>query len=147
MDVLSMFQRPRSVALEYEKPVTYGTGLIYPLDCLVECGFIREFRINLVATPRADAHQRIFINIISTTTVEPLPLSSFDAPLQEDFYAPLRKYLKDKSGCSLVAPALGRAPTLATSATSSAALTSPSGIFSATSLPPKPLFFLGSLNP
>ncbi|MED6121843.1 hypothetical protein PIB30_033858 [Stylosanthes scabra] len=30
MEVLSMFQRPRSVALEYEKPGTYGTGLIPP---------------------------------------------------------------------------------------------------------------------
>ncbi|MED6137030.1 hypothetical protein PIB30_061186 [Stylosanthes scabra] len=38
MEVLSMFQRPRSVALEYEKPGTYGTVLIYPLDRLVECG-------------------------------------------------------------------------------------------------------------
>ncbi|MED6219637.1 hypothetical protein PIB30_037610 [Stylosanthes scabra] len=34
-----MFQRPRSIALEYEKPGTYGTVLIYPLDRLVECGF------------------------------------------------------------------------------------------------------------
>ncbi|MED6146989.1 hypothetical protein PIB30_039846 [Stylosanthes scabra] len=33
-----MFQRPRSVALEYEKPRTYGMVLIYPLDRLVECG-------------------------------------------------------------------------------------------------------------
>ncbi|MED6192743.1 hypothetical protein PIB30_012913 [Stylosanthes scabra] len=40
MEVLSMFQRPRSVALEYEKPGTYGTGLIYPLYRLVECGFV-----------------------------------------------------------------------------------------------------------
>ncbi|MED6132428.1 hypothetical protein PIB30_018818 [Stylosanthes scabra] len=39
MKDLSMFQRPRSVALEYEKPGTYGTVLIYPLDRLVECGF------------------------------------------------------------------------------------------------------------
>ncbi|MED6147353.1 hypothetical protein PIB30_043333 [Stylosanthes scabra] len=38
MEDLSMFQRPRSVALEYEKPGTYGTVLIYPLDRLVECG-------------------------------------------------------------------------------------------------------------
>ncbi|MED6226449.1 hypothetical protein PIB30_103895 [Stylosanthes scabra] len=30
MEVLSMFQRPRSVALEYEKPGTYGKGLIPP---------------------------------------------------------------------------------------------------------------------
>ncbi|MED6161044.1 hypothetical protein PIB30_056992 [Stylosanthes scabra] len=30
MEVLSMFERPRSVALEYEKPGTYGTGLIPP---------------------------------------------------------------------------------------------------------------------
>ncbi|MED6176159.1 hypothetical protein PIB30_085412 [Stylosanthes scabra] len=36
MEDLSMFQRPRSVALEYEKPRTYGTVLIYPLDRLVE---------------------------------------------------------------------------------------------------------------
>ncbi|MED6192741.1 hypothetical protein PIB30_012911 [Stylosanthes scabra] len=34
-----MFQRPRSIALEYEKPGSYGTGLIYLVDCLVECGF------------------------------------------------------------------------------------------------------------
>ncbi|MED6123911.1 hypothetical protein PIB30_054097 [Stylosanthes scabra] len=34
MEVLSMFQRPRPVALEYEKPGTYRTVLIYPLDRL-----------------------------------------------------------------------------------------------------------------
>ncbi|MED6138790.1 hypothetical protein PIB30_077838 [Stylosanthes scabra] len=39
MEVLSMFQRRRSVALEYEKLGTYGTGLVHPLDRLVECGF------------------------------------------------------------------------------------------------------------
>ncbi|MED6187613.1 hypothetical protein PIB30_078072 [Stylosanthes scabra] len=53
MEDLSMFQRPRSVALEYEKPGTYGTVLIYPLDRL-----IRELRINLVATPRAGASSK-----------------------------------------------------------------------------------------
>ncbi|MED6210890.1 hypothetical protein PIB30_068369 [Stylosanthes scabra] len=41
MEDLSMFQRPRTVALEYEKPGIYGT--------------IRESRINLIATPRAGA--------------------------------------------------------------------------------------------
>ncbi|MED6111563.1 hypothetical protein PIB30_053367 [Stylosanthes scabra] len=30
MEDLSMFQRPRSVALEYEKPGTFGVGLIPP---------------------------------------------------------------------------------------------------------------------
>ncbi|MED6209099.1 hypothetical protein PIB30_051422 [Stylosanthes scabra] len=35
-----MFQRPRTVALEYEKPGTYGTVLIYPLNRLVKCGFV-----------------------------------------------------------------------------------------------------------
>ncbi|MED6140354.1 hypothetical protein PIB30_092358 [Stylosanthes scabra] len=40
MEDLSMFQRPMSVALEYEKPETYGTVLIYPLDRLVECGSV-----------------------------------------------------------------------------------------------------------
>ncbi|MED6212744.1 hypothetical protein PIB30_086517 [Stylosanthes scabra] len=82
MEDLSMFQRPRTIALEYEKPGTYGTVLIYPLNLLVECGFvgnmavnpwvgivcrrqafareseslmrIRESRVNLVATPRAE---------------------------------------------------------------------------------------------
>ncbi|MED6109877.1 hypothetical protein PIB30_037626 [Stylosanthes scabra] len=49
MEVLSMFQKPRSIALEYEKPGTYGMWLIYPLDRLVECGFAeKELRINLV---------------------------------------------------------------------------------------------------
>ncbi|MED6170953.1 hypothetical protein PIB30_036116 [Stylosanthes scabra] len=38
MEDLSMFQRPRTVALEYEKPETYGTVLTYPLYRLVECG-------------------------------------------------------------------------------------------------------------
>ncbi|MED6170252.1 hypothetical protein PIB30_028984 [Stylosanthes scabra] len=38
MEDLSMFQRPRFVALEYEKSRTYGTVLIYPLYRLVECG-------------------------------------------------------------------------------------------------------------
>ncbi|MED6187156.1 hypothetical protein PIB30_073779 [Stylosanthes scabra] len=35
MEDLSMFQRPRIVALEDENPGTYGTTLIYPLDRLV----------------------------------------------------------------------------------------------------------------
>ncbi|MED6112705.1 hypothetical protein PIB30_063938 [Stylosanthes scabra] len=53
MEDLSMFQRPRTVALEDENPGTYRTDccsgrlepwdlwkvLIYPLDRLVECGF------------------------------------------------------------------------------------------------------------
>ncbi|MED6109613.1 hypothetical protein PIB30_035310 [Stylosanthes scabra] len=39
MEDLSMFQRPKIVALEDEKPGTYGTVLIYPLDRLVECRF------------------------------------------------------------------------------------------------------------
>ncbi|MED6139849.1 hypothetical protein PIB30_087822 [Stylosanthes scabra] len=38
MEDLSMFQRPRTVALEYEKPGTYGMVSIYPLYRLVECG-------------------------------------------------------------------------------------------------------------
>ncbi|MED6147700.1 hypothetical protein PIB30_046233 [Stylosanthes scabra] len=46
MEDLSMFQRPRIVALEYEKPGTYGTVLIYPLDCLVECGFVGNMAVN-----------------------------------------------------------------------------------------------------
>ncbi|MED6109854.1 hypothetical protein PIB30_037328 [Stylosanthes scabra] len=82
MEDLSMFQRPRTVALENENPRTYGTVLIYLLNRLVECGFvgdtavnpwvgifcrrqgfareseslmrITESRINLVATPRAE---------------------------------------------------------------------------------------------
>ncbi|MED6216341.1 hypothetical protein PIB30_006985 [Stylosanthes scabra] len=41
-----MFQRPRTVALEYEKPGTYGTVLIYPLNRLVECGFVDNMAIN-----------------------------------------------------------------------------------------------------
>ncbi|MED6217305.1 hypothetical protein PIB30_016494 [Stylosanthes scabra] len=35
MEDLSMFQRPRTVALEDENPGTYGTVLIYPLNRLV----------------------------------------------------------------------------------------------------------------
>ncbi|MED6110915.1 hypothetical protein PIB30_047395 [Stylosanthes scabra] len=35
MEDLSMFQRPRTVALEDENPGTYGTALIYPLNRLV----------------------------------------------------------------------------------------------------------------
>ncbi|MED6219854.1 hypothetical protein PIB30_039603 [Stylosanthes scabra] len=38
MDDLSMFQRPRTVALEDEKPGTYGMVSIYPLHRLVKCG-------------------------------------------------------------------------------------------------------------
>ncbi|MED6158165.1 hypothetical protein PIB30_030335 [Stylosanthes scabra] len=105
MEDLSMFQRPMTVALEDENPGTYGTVLIYPLNRLVECGFvgdtavnpwvgifylgpllwkmrtqglmegvdlptrpigrvwlrgIRESRINLVATPRAERSSRPF---------------------------------------------------------------------------------------
>ncbi|MED6120351.1 hypothetical protein PIB30_020031 [Stylosanthes scabra] len=46
MEDLSMFQRPRIVALEYEKPETYGTVLIYPLNRLVECGFAGYMSVN-----------------------------------------------------------------------------------------------------
>ncbi|MED6210028.1 hypothetical protein PIB30_060211 [Stylosanthes scabra] len=42
MKDLSMFQRPRTVALEDENPGTYGTVLIYPLNRLVECGFVGD---------------------------------------------------------------------------------------------------------
>ncbi|MED6109097.1 hypothetical protein PIB30_030431 [Stylosanthes scabra] len=35
MEDLSMFQRPKTVALEDENPGTYGTVLIYPLNRLV----------------------------------------------------------------------------------------------------------------
>ncbi|MED6172037.1 hypothetical protein PIB30_046425 [Stylosanthes scabra] len=46
MEDLSMFQRLRTVALEYEKPRTYGTMLIYPLNRLVECGFVGNTAVN-----------------------------------------------------------------------------------------------------
>ncbi|MED6182206.1 hypothetical protein PIB30_026466 [Stylosanthes scabra] len=46
MEDLSMFQRPRTVALEYEKSETYGTVLIYPLNRLVECGFVSNMAVN-----------------------------------------------------------------------------------------------------
>ncbi|MED6222826.1 hypothetical protein PIB30_068231 [Stylosanthes scabra] len=46
MEDLSMFQRPRTIALEYEKPGTYGTVLIYPLNRLVECGFVGNMAVN-----------------------------------------------------------------------------------------------------
>ncbi|MED6203945.1 hypothetical protein PIB30_004532 [Stylosanthes scabra] len=46
MEDLSMFQRPRTVALEDENPGTYGTVLIYPLDRLVECGFVGDTAVN-----------------------------------------------------------------------------------------------------
>ncbi|MED6128452.1 hypothetical protein PIB30_098063, partial [Stylosanthes scabra] len=46
MKDLSMFQRPRTVALENEKPRTYGTVLIYPLNRLVECGFVGDTTVN-----------------------------------------------------------------------------------------------------
>ncbi|MED6174620.1 hypothetical protein PIB30_070728 [Stylosanthes scabra] len=41
-----MFQRPRTVAMEVENPGTYGTVLIYPLDRLVECGFVGDTAVN-----------------------------------------------------------------------------------------------------
>ncbi|MED6199506.1 hypothetical protein PIB30_076531, partial [Stylosanthes scabra] len=46
MEDLSMFQRPRTVALEDENPGTYGTVLIYPLNRLVECGFVGDTTVN-----------------------------------------------------------------------------------------------------
>ncbi|MED6125999.1 hypothetical protein PIB30_074093 [Stylosanthes scabra] len=46
MEDLSMFQRPRTVALEHENPGTYGTVLIYPLNRLVECGFVGDTAVN-----------------------------------------------------------------------------------------------------
>ncbi|MED6109000.1 hypothetical protein PIB30_029474 [Stylosanthes scabra] len=46
MEDLSMFRRPRTVALEDENPGTYGTVLIYPLNRLVECGFVGDTAVN-----------------------------------------------------------------------------------------------------
>ncbi|MED6130495.1 hypothetical protein PIB30_001582 [Stylosanthes scabra] len=66
MEVLSMFQRPRSVALEYEKPGTYGTVLIYPLDRLRLSRYIpsnlQRKHVKFVATgtpPHASVHSTI----------------------------------------------------------------------------------------
>ncbi|MED6124229.1 hypothetical protein PIB30_057121 [Stylosanthes scabra] len=46
MEDLSMFQTPRTVALEDENLGTYGTLLIYPLNRLVECGFVVDTAVN-----------------------------------------------------------------------------------------------------
>ncbi|MED6176382.1 hypothetical protein PIB30_087715 [Stylosanthes scabra] len=46
MEDLSMFQRPRTVAMEDENPGTYGTVLIYPLNRLVECGFMGDTAVH-----------------------------------------------------------------------------------------------------
>ncbi|MED6121918.1 hypothetical protein PIB30_034777 [Stylosanthes scabra] len=46
MEDLSMFQRPRIIALEDENHGTYGTVLIYPLNRLVECGFVGDTAVN-----------------------------------------------------------------------------------------------------
>ncbi|MED6207142.1 hypothetical protein PIB30_033058 [Stylosanthes scabra] len=46
MEDLSLFKRPSTVALEYEKPGTYGTVLIYLLNRLVECGFVGNMTVN-----------------------------------------------------------------------------------------------------
>ncbi|MED6163782.1 hypothetical protein PIB30_083337 [Stylosanthes scabra] len=46
MKDLSMFQRPRTVALEDENLGTYGTVLIYPLYRLVEYGFVGDTAVN-----------------------------------------------------------------------------------------------------
>ncbi|MED6156614.1 hypothetical protein PIB30_015926 [Stylosanthes scabra] len=46
MEDLSMFQRPRTVALEDENNGTYGTVLIYSLNRLVECGFVGDTAVN-----------------------------------------------------------------------------------------------------
>ncbi|MED6147609.1 hypothetical protein PIB30_045377 [Stylosanthes scabra] len=46
MEDLSMFQRHRSVALEYEKPETYGMVLTYPLDRLAIPKILQEAEIN-----------------------------------------------------------------------------------------------------
>ncbi|MED6186816.1 hypothetical protein PIB30_070341 [Stylosanthes scabra] len=46
MEDLSMFQRPRIIALEDENPGTYGTVLIYPLNRLVERGFVGDTAVN-----------------------------------------------------------------------------------------------------
>ncbi|MED6115118.1 hypothetical protein PIB30_087167 [Stylosanthes scabra] len=92
-----MFQRPRTVALEYEKPGMYGTGLIPPtrpfdrvwlrglrdnhlqLGLVVIMGTqIRESRINLVATPRAECSSRWYrFNHANDARSE--PTTPFDA--------------------------------------------------------------------
>ncbi|MED6212258.1 hypothetical protein PIB30_081557 [Stylosanthes scabra] len=46
MEDLSMFQRPRTIAMEDENPGIYGTVLIYPLNLLVECGFVGDTAVN-----------------------------------------------------------------------------------------------------
>ncbi|MED6207276.1 hypothetical protein PIB30_034277 [Stylosanthes scabra] len=46
MEDLSMFQRLRTVALEDENPGSYGTVLTYPLNRLVERGFVGDTAIN-----------------------------------------------------------------------------------------------------
>ncbi|MED6177546.1 hypothetical protein PIB30_099093 [Stylosanthes scabra] len=46
MEDLSMFQRPRIIALEDENPGTYRTVLIYPLNRLVERGFVGDTAVN-----------------------------------------------------------------------------------------------------
>ncbi|MED6150113.1 hypothetical protein PIB30_069208 [Stylosanthes scabra] len=57
MEDLSMFQKPRTVALEYEKPETYGMVLIYPLYHLVECGFAGNPGLTLLRYLGREPHQ------------------------------------------------------------------------------------------
>ncbi|MED6207385.1 hypothetical protein PIB30_035291 [Stylosanthes scabra] len=69
MEDLSMFQRLRTVALEYEKPEAYGTVLIYPLNRLVECGFMGNRAVNpwVGIVCRRQAFAREFFVAKSTT--------------------------------------------------------------------------------
>ncbi|MED6169533.1 hypothetical protein PIB30_022160 [Stylosanthes scabra] len=60
MEDLCMFQRPRTVALEYEKPRTYGTVLIYPLYRLVECGSAGALTQIIVHTLKSENFDEIF---------------------------------------------------------------------------------------
>ncbi|MED6216795.1 hypothetical protein PIB30_011120 [Stylosanthes scabra] len=46
MEDLSMFERPRTVALEDENPGTSGMVLFYPLNRLVEYGFVGDTAVN-----------------------------------------------------------------------------------------------------
>ncbi|MED6173321.1 hypothetical protein PIB30_058240 [Stylosanthes scabra] len=68
-----MFQRPRTFAPEYEKPGTYATVLIYPLNRSVECGFVDNTAVNpwVGIVCRRQAFARVSESLMRPRTVAP----------------------------------------------------------------------------
>ncbi|MED6216861.1 hypothetical protein PIB30_012030 [Stylosanthes scabra] len=94
MEDLSMFQRPRTVALEDEKPGTYGTLLIYPLNRLVECGFVGDTAVNpwVGIVCRRQAFARESESLMSLVLVHNIIYSDSPTTISKTCFQKIREY-------------------------------------------------------